>query len=393
MFLIRLLRFFKGYVIFTCSGGFPERFINLCSLSGINLWDAKSVGGVLTAKTFASSYKNIRHCAKKSGMKMRLKAKCGFPFFIRPYLKRKGIAAGLVLSAALLVFLTSCIWTVSVTGNEKLTNGQILALAEQYGIYTGNFRKNIDIKATQEAIKSTVDAISWFSVNINGSDVSVELTETVGSNEIVDKSEPCNIISDTDGELLSLEAYVGTPEVKIGSAVSKGTLLISGVKERENGSAEFVHARGTATVRTREDIFAKIGNNIKVRRFSDIRKRFHIYVFGLDVPLGFPVGTDTAVTRKAFLEFRGKILPVGVITDTYFLTEDTVLQLNVSRQQLLACYLAFKQEKEIMKNSVTESKTAQISVKNSNTSVSVSYINHKTTGIEKYFEVSPYNDW
>lgn len=388
MFLIRLLRFFKGYVIFTCSGGFPERFINLCSQNGINLWDAKSTGGVLTAKTFASAYRHIRPCAKKSGMKIKIKEKCGFPFIIRPYLKRKGITAGVILSAVLLIYLSSCIWTVSVSGNEKFTSAQIISLAEKYGVYTGNFRKNIDIKATQEAIKATVDSISWFSVNINGSAVSIELTEAVGSNEIIDSTEPCNIISDADGELISLEAYVGTPAVKTGSAVSKGTLLISGVKERENGTAEFVHARGTATVRTREDISVTAGNNIKAVKFSDIKKRRHIYIFGLDIPLGFGSDAGFTVTRNAMLEFRNRILPVGIITDTYFLTEEATLQLNESRQQLLACFCAFRNEKTIMKNTVTESKTAEISADRQNVTVSVSYINHKTTGIENFFEVS-----
>lgn len=392
MFLVRLFRFLKGYVVFTCSGGFPERFINLCSLNGIKLWDAKAVGGVLTAKTFAASYREIRPCARKSGMKIKLKEKCGLPFYIRPYLKRKGIGAGLILSAVLLIYLTSCVWTVNVTGNEKFTSEQILKLTEQYGIYSGNFRKNIDIIGTQEFIKSTVDGISWFSVNINGSDVSVELTESVGSNEIIDSSIPCNIVSGADGELLALEAYVGSPAVKIGSAVTKGDLLISGVNERADGSAQFVHARGFATIRTNKDISVSVGNNIKAQRFSAIRKRYRISIFGLDIPLGFASDADRTETRSSMLEFRNKILPVGIITDTSLFYENATVSLNQNRQQLLACYSTSRQEMNIMHNSVTESKTASISADKSNITVAISYINHEKTGIEKYFEISAENN-
>ena len=146
MFLIRFIRFLLGYVVFTCTGGFPERFINLCSLNGINLWDAKSSGGVLSAKTSISCYKNIRRCVRKSGMKIRIRKKCGLPFLIQPYLKRKGIAAGMVISAVMLVFLCSCVWTFDVSGNEKFTDEQILEIAQMYNIRMGSFSKNIDPK-------------------------------------------------------------------------------------------------------------------------------------------------------------------------------------------------------------------------------------------------------
>ena len=72
MFLIRLFRFLSGYVVFSGKGGFPERFINLCSMNGISLWDAKSSSGTLHAKTSIKGYKRLRPCAKKSGMKIRI---------------------------------------------------------------------------------------------------------------------------------------------------------------------------------------------------------------------------------------------------------------------------------------------------------------------------------
>ncbi len=388
MFLIRFIRFLRGYVIFTCSGGFPERFINLCSLNGISLWDVRSSNGILTAKTSVRCYKNIRPCVRKSGMKIKIKDKHGFPFFIRPYIHRKGIAAGMAVSAVMLIFLCSCVWTIDVTGNDRFTEEQIISIAENYGIYPGAFRKNIDPKEIKTDIKSKFKDISWFSVNANGAHISLEVTESTGSDEIIDFTTPCNIISGIDGELLSLEAHSGTPVIKPGNAVTKGDLLISGVMEKTDGSPYFTHARGTAIVRTNRNISQNIPHNTTVQRFSDIKKHYTVSIFSLDIPLWFEKDADVQIRRHNMLDFRSTVLPVGIITDTHFFMSEENTVLTRNQAILLSCFSAFTKETEIMKNAVTESKNAKITVNGNSTNISINYINHEITGIENYFEIS-----
>ena len=388
MFLIRFIRFLRGYVVFVCTGGFPERFINLCSLNGINLWDAKSSGGVLSAKTTVSCYKNIRRCVRKSGMKIRIRKKCGLPFLIQPYLKRKGIAAGMVISVVMLVFLCSCVWTFDVSGNEKFTDEQILEIAQLYDICMGSFSKNIDPKKIQTAVKSEIDGISWFSVNINGSHISLEVSESSGSDEIIDYSTPCNIVSGTDGELLHLEAHTGKPALKAGSAVTAGDLLISGVMEKTDGTPYFVHARGIAVIRTNKTVSAEIPFDAKAQKISDIRKRYILNIFGLEIPLGTSKAADFVIRRSSMLDFRQKALPVGLITENYFYKADTTADLSANQAILLACFCASRQERKIMLGSETESKTVTIDSTEKSAKIHIDYINHETTGIENYFEIS-----
>ncbi|MBO7274092.1 MAG: sporulation protein YqfD, partial [Clostridia bacterium] len=63
--------------------GFPDRFINLCTKNGIPLWNIKNVGGRLSASTTIQGYLNIRECAKKSGMNVRVVEKKGLIFFLK----------------------------------------------------------------------------------------------------------------------------------------------------------------------------------------------------------------------------------------------------------------------------------------------------------------------
>ena len=387
MFLIRLIRFFTGYVIFSAKGGFPERFINLCSQRGINIWDAKASGGVLTAKTSPKCYKQIRPCARNSGMKVRIKQKIGMPFLLRPYIKRRGIAVGIALSAVILVLLNSVVWTVSVTGNEKYTDSQIIALAESYGVYPGAFRKNIDLKYIRSDVKENIDGISWFSVNINGADVSLEVSEATGSNEIVDRSTPCNIVSGVDGELLRIEAYTGKSEISPGSAVTKGDLLIGGVVEKTDGTPIFVHARGTAVIRTKRTVSENIPYSIHVNTIGQIKKVCKIYLFSLEIPLGIRQNGDAYREEKALISYKGTALPLGMITcnDSFFTRTEKAL--SESMATLLCCYTAFREEKSFMENAETERKIVKTEKNEDNICVHIEYINHETTGIEQYFEV------
>ena len=88
MLLLNFLRFISGYVGFTARGGFAERFLNLCRLNKIILWDLKNNGGVISACTDFSSYKKIRSVARKSGMTVRIKRKYGLPFFLENHKRR-----------------------------------------------------------------------------------------------------------------------------------------------------------------------------------------------------------------------------------------------------------------------------------------------------------------
>lgn len=80
MSIIRFLRFVFGYVEFCAEGGFPERFINLCSVYHVRLWDVKRVKDKLYAKTMLRDYKNIREAVRRSGVKTRIIKKTGLLF-------------------------------------------------------------------------------------------------------------------------------------------------------------------------------------------------------------------------------------------------------------------------------------------------------------------------
>jgi len=94
MVFIHLIRFITGYVVFNARGGFPERFINLCALHHIPLWDVNCSGGGLRACTTIKGYRQIRPPARKSRVLPRIAERHGLPFFLHRYKRRAGMLAG-----------------------------------------------------------------------------------------------------------------------------------------------------------------------------------------------------------------------------------------------------------------------------------------------------------
>lgn len=387
MFLIRLFRFLTGYIVFSGNGGFPERFINLCSLNGISLWDTKCSAGKLTSKTTISGYRSIRTCAKKSGIKLRIEKKCGLPFIARPYIQRKGLFIGSMISLVLICILSSCIWTIEVTGNEKFTDEQIIEIAENYGIHIGAFHKNLDIKEIRTRIKTETEGINWFSANTDNSHAILQVSESSGTTQIIDTTEPCNIISDVSGEVLKIETKSGAPVPLIGSAVTEGDLLISGVCEKSDGTPYFVHARGRAVIRTDKKSEITLPTTISIKKITELDCRYYAYLFGVKIPLNItPEGTKIR-TSESMLCYKGKKLPAGIITDYHIKDDTTQITLNQQQLQPLASYFLFKKESDFMKNAVPESKKITIKSNKDKVQISAHHIIHKESGIENYFEV------
>ena len=58
--MVSLLRVLGGYTRFSAEGGFPERFLNLCKINGISLWNIENDGVKVEACTSAKEFEKIK---------------------------------------------------------------------------------------------------------------------------------------------------------------------------------------------------------------------------------------------------------------------------------------------------------------------------------------------
>ncbi|WP_294465151.1 sporulation protein YqfD [uncultured Ruminococcus sp.] len=240
--LVQLVRFFRGYVDFTANGKFPERFLNITSRYGINLWNAQPSKHSINASMYISDYRKIRLAAKKSGVKTRIKSKHGLPFFVNKYKPRIGIPIGAAAGVILIIVLSNFIWSVSITGAQTVSKTKIKQVLSENGVKTGGYKNNLDVQKIERDTMLEIDEIGWMSVNITGNIASIEIKEKAQKPKLDSSATPSNIKAKCDGVITNIKAKKGEVQVKKGSGVAKGDLLVSGIIETKMNTLQYVRA-------------------------------------------------------------------------------------------------------------------------------------------------------
>lgn len=338
MLLIRLLHFINGYVCFSATGGFPERFLNLCARAGIVLWDVESRRGVLYAKTTVRGYLAIRPAARKSGMRVRAREKRGLSFFLHRHKKRAGLLVGLLIFCIVLGFLSTRLWTVEVTGNQTVTREEILETFAELGVSVGVFRRKIELNAAEIAALDRMQALSWVNINIKGSGALITVREKGAEPAFDPPDEPAQLVAVQDGELLVLETYGGTPLAKPGDRILRGDILISAEVKNKDETSTLHNANGYAVARTQHTLQSSIGAQMQALRIVPGSKRYNIQLLGNTIGPGMPQ-TQEGIHRYRlvhWLELNGRQMPIGYTRMSSFTTEPCTVQFSAQQLRLLA---------------------------------------------------------
>lgn len=300
-----------GYVRFSASGGFTERFINLCSLEGIPLWNIRPAESIITACTSINGYLHIKKCAVRSGMRLKILQRRGLPFFLNKYRKRSGLLIGFVLFIAIISVMSSMIWTINISGNTVTTDEEILAVLAEAGLEPGVFGDEINAAEIRFFALSRLENVTYIAINRMGSAVNVEITERTPVPSLISGEAPCDVVSTVDGQVAVLEVYEGTKMYSPGEAVRAGDVLAGGFVELADGSVRFRHAEAYAIITTQTEIEAIPKKTVKNHLLTEQKTHTTLHVFGLDIPLFIDSEKAPSATRKSALCIGGIYLPLG----------------------------------------------------------------------------------
>ena len=313
----RFYRFLCGYVCFRATDGFAERFLNLCSRNGIFLWNLRRDANGIQAATSIRHYKKIRTSATRSGMRLKVESKQGLPFIISKHKKRIGLLYGAVIAAAFLSVMSTMIWSINISGNNVVTDEQILRALEEAGIRHGTFRKDVDAATVRFDVMSKIPELSYLTVNVLGSCLEIEVAEQTDEPHVADKSLPCDVASTTDGQIAALEVYHGTALHKQGEAVRAGEILAAGFIELTDGSVRLCHAEAYALIRTDITVECTTQRSIETLHKEKEKSYFTLHIMGLDIPLHKKKDTPPDIIRTKTMCINGVSLPFSFTREIY----------------------------------------------------------------------------
>ena len=317
--LLEFIRFFKGSVSFRVTGKSPERFLNLTAQRGINIWDARPSAKGLEGSMAVGDYRKIRPVARKACVRPRITAKRGLPFIVSRFRPRIGIPIGAAVGVALLIFLSNFIWTIDIIGEKQVSETALKSLLAESGVRVGAYRNAVDTGQAKRDILLKVEKIGWLSVNIVGSHINVEIKEKIEKPEL-ENSSPCNLKASADGVITKVTAGEGIAQVKIGSGVAKGDLLVSGVNLTKQNTVRYVRAKGEVLADIISDKELRIPKSFGYNSVTENKiERRQLSFLGAHIPCSISFSSfDSAVCTQSdgSLSINGVDLPLGFVTQT-----------------------------------------------------------------------------
>ncbi len=282
MIIIKLLHYIFGYLDIEIIGEFNERMLNLFSINKINVWNICKDGEKIYVSIKIRDFKKIRVIRRKTNIKISVIKRHGLPFLLARNRLRYGFFAGVLVYFGLLYFLSLFVWQIGVEGNYNVDSDEILSVCEELGLKKGVFKKGINPHNLRDKLLLNCDSLAWASVNIEGSSVTVNVSEIKNS---VPQTTYCNIVSDFNGVIKNILVQKGTAAVSSGDAVQKGDLLISGVVETA-GKSHFTDATGVITAEVEEKIIiAEDKKGIAKEYINNGYSKFAVEFFSFRFPL------------------------------------------------------------------------------------------------------------
>ena len=82
-------------------------------------------------------------------------------------------------------------------------------------------KSKVDCEELEEQLRKDFEDIAWISCSLEGTKLSIEITETLNVFTDTSMKEPCNIIASKDCTISDIVTASGTPVVTAGTDVKK----------------------------------------------------------------------------------------------------------------------------------------------------------------------------
>jgi len=281
--MLFIYRYILGYLTIKITGEYNENILNICAKNRIVLWNTRLVKSEIEANILIKDFKRLKNLIRKTKCRIHILEKKGLPLKTKNYKNRYGLFLGIIIIILILNVLSNHIWVITVNGNKKIPSEEILKNCEKIGIKPSIKISKLNPKNDRERLILLTEDLAWCSLNIEGSKLTVNVTEVKKAKSKT--KSPTNLKASADGIINKIDIKSGNCVVKVGDAVKKGDLLVSGIIEGLSGT-HFVNSSGKILAVTKEEykIEKEYESEIIINTGEYKRKKV-LEVFSLKIPL------------------------------------------------------------------------------------------------------------
>lgn len=310
-----------GVVHFKATGDNTIKFVNSIRKANFICKNLRVSNNEVYGKIYGNNYEALCEIAQKNYMELEIEKKKGIVYKIIKYKKRIGIIAGIIVSLAIVLFLSNTVLKIRIIGCGEEVYNDVMNTISANGIVPGKFIPSLDLDEIENAVIDRVDSVSWVAIRSNGGIITVNVHQSTPKPKMISRRLPCNLVSTRDAQIIDIQVYEGQLMVLKGEGVKKGDLLVSGLIMDEKGKPLRFHAQAKIIGQYTETINIKqpLRETIKVVS-DDTEKRRYLNFFSLKLPLSFGKdikGEYTYKEKTNSFSFFSLKLPIGITYKTY----------------------------------------------------------------------------
>lgn len=234
--------------------------LNLCLARGTPYTDF-SVGedGSVSFSLPLLSARGLIAAASARGICVQRECTFGLVPLLGRLLRRPGLLAGGLFGIFLLFLSGRFVWAVEVTGNERMSDGEVREILDACEFGVGTYLPGLEIPPLENRVLLSTDRLSWISINVSGTVARVQVVERVTADAGEGTAtRPAHLVASRDGQIEYFEIFRGVRAVSVGQAVRAGEVLVSGIYpagEGEDGvPARYTRAAGRVMARTEREV-------------------------------------------------------------------------------------------------------------------------------------------
>ena len=312
-----------------------NRFINAIHLHRIDCRGQYCRGEIFHCDIYRRDLKDVQDIAKNCGIELKAAEYDSLFARLFRYRRRFGLVIGILLAFTAALYFSQVVVTIEIEGNSVVSDEVILSALEELDIKAGTPVCKIDIPYCENKLRLMIDDVAWAGIRRTGSRLVVQVTEVEHVPKMLRDRVPCNIVANRSAEISSVLVRSGQLKHIVGDYVPKGTILISGVDETENGRTFVHHAMGDIRGIYEEKVsFSAPFHAEEALPTGKTDTQHTLRLFSLDIPLYFGKSSSSAAseTKEKNAVIFGHELPLGIKTRT--VSETAVTEKDYTEEEL-----------------------------------------------------------
>lgn len=317
--------------------------------NNISLYSVENVDELTCICTiFRSDYENLEKLCNRLGYDVRIVSYKGLYWILMGLVQRPVLLFGIVFLLTALTLVPTRILFIQVQGNERIPARRILAAASECGVHFAASREKVRSERVKNNILEIIPELEWAGVNTQGCTAIISVKEKSESQEQnLLSARVSNIVAGMDGVIQSCTVTKGSSICRVGQAVKKGDVLISGYTDC-GIRLQATRAEGEIYASTMRNLNVVIPSEWKMRsRLTGIKRRYGLCIGKKRINLWIGSGIWDAGCGRMYREYvlrlpGGFTIPIAFTIDEF--SRYSCVTTDISQKEAVEELQSFSQE-------------------------------------------------